>query len=297
METRSMHRSCCMILMLLDCFVRRWPLISPAHLLANLARKSPHRAGNNCSPKSPTSSPRALVKHPATSICAFLCASVSLPEALLAGGNLVPNPGFETTGWWHTYGSAGKVNVNAHTGSYSMRVTPRGDGAWQQISVTPNTTYTLTAWGKKDLTLAYLMIYVKNYGGAEIQRYFTSTSYAQNSITFKPTGTSCEIGAWACNGAGYGYADDFVLSAIPTPALRSNVIYLAWQAPPTPPLLSGYFVYRGPAPGSYNFKESVGNVLSWHSQPLLPGTYYFSTTAFDGTHESVHSNEVSAVVQ
>jgi len=241
------------------------------------------------------------MKHLAALICVFLSASVSLPEALLASGNLVQNPGFETTGSWSTSGSAGIVNVNAHTGSYSMRATSGNNGAWQQISVTPNTTYTLTAWGKKDSTLTYLMIFVKDYGGSAIGQYFTSTSYAQNSITFRPTVTSCVIGVWAWNGSGYGYADDFALSAIqPTPALSplpSNVIYLVWQAPLIPPLLSGYFIYRGPAPRSYNFKESVGNVLSWHSQPLLPGTYYFSTTAFDGTHESVHSNEVSAVVQ
>ncbi len=241
------------------------------------------------------------MKHPATSICVLLCASVSLPAALLAGGNLVQNPGFEARGSWSTSGSAGIVYGNAHIGSYSMRANSGNNGAWQQISVIPNTTYTVTAWGKKDSALGYLIVYVKNYGGSEINRYFTSTSYSQNSITFTPTVSSCIIGVWAWNGSGYGYADDFVLSAIqPTPALSprpSNVIYLVWQAPPTPPLLSGYFIYRGQAPGSYNFKESVGNVLSWHSQPLLPGTYYFSTTAFDGTHESAHSNEVSAVVQ
>ncbi|HEU0047791.1 MAG TPA: hypothetical protein VFQ43_09330 [Nitrososphaera sp.] len=246
------------------------------------------------------------MKHPATSICVLLCASVSLPAALLASGNLVQNPGFETAGSWSTSGNAGIVYGNAHTGSYSMRANSGNNGAWQQISVIPNTAYTLTAWGKKDSTLGYLIVYVKNYGGSEINRYFTSTSYSQNSITFTPTVSSCIIGVWAWNGSGYGYADDFVLtSSSPTPAPTPspalvrppNVIYLVWQAPPTPPLLSGYFIYRGPAPGSYNFKESVGNVLSWHSQPLLPGTYYFSTTAFDGTHESAHSNEVSAVVQ
>jgi hypothetical protein len=245
------------------------------------------------------------MKHPATLICVFLCASVSLPAALLQGGNLVQNSGFETTGSWGTSGGATRVYGNAHTGSYAMGATSGNNGAWQQISVNPNTTYTLTAWTKKDATLTNLMIFVK-HSGVEIDRYFTSTSYAQNSITFKPTTTSCIIGVWAWNGSGHGYADDFVLTSsspaptpTPSPALvrPSNVIYLVWQAPPTPPLFSGYFIYRGPAPGSYNFKESVGNVLSWHSQPLLPGTYYFSTTAFDGTHESVHSNEVSAVVQ
>jgi arylsulfate sulfotransferase len=128
--------------------------------------------------------------------------------------NLVLDPGFETTttGLWNTSGSAGRVNFNAHTGSYSMRATSGTDGAWQNITVTANKSYTLTAWGKKDSTLTNLMIFVK-YGTTEIDRYFTSASYVQNSITFSPTTTSCTIGVWAWNGSGYGYADDFVLTS------------------------------------------------------------------------------------
>src|SRR5205809_3990326 len=173
------------------------------------------------------------MKHPATSICVLLCASVSLPAALLASGNLVQNPGFETPSSWSTSASAGIVYGNAHTGSYSMRADSGNNGAWQQISVTPNTTYTLTAWGKKDSTLGYLIIYVKNYGGPDIFRYFTST-YGQNSITFKPTVGSCTIGTWAWNGSGYGYADDFVLtSSSPTPTPTPT---------PSPPATSQFYI-------------------------------------------------------
>jgi hypothetical protein len=170
------------------------------------------------------------MKNSARVICVFLCASVSLPAAL--GGNLVQNPGFETTGSWSTSGSAGRVNGNVHTGSYAMRATSGNNGAWQQIAVTPYTTYTLTAWGKKDSTLTNLIIFLKDYGGTETWRYFTSTSYAQNSITFTPTVTSCMIGVWAWNGSGYGYADDFVLTSssptptptpTPSPALVQNI--------------------------------------------------------------------------
>src|SRR5437762_4002467 len=132
------------------------------------------------------------MKHFAVLIGLFLCASVSL-----RAGNLVQNPGFETTGSWSTSGSAGIVKANPHRGSYSMRADSGNNGAWQQISVIPNTSYTLTAWGKKDSTLGYLIIYVKNYGGPEIHGHFTSTSYTQNSITFRPTTSTCLIGAWA----------------------------------------------------------------------------------------------------
>src|ERR1700740_29397 len=97
-------------------------------------------------------------------IAIFFCFSASVATA---ASNLVSNPGFETGGYWGVSGSAGVVYGNAHSGSYSMRATSGNNGAWQQISVTPNTSYTLTAWGKKDSTLGYLEIFVKNYGGAE----------------------------------------------------------------------------------------------------------------------------------
>src|ERR1700720_5051928 len=100
------------------------------------------------------------MKHLVALIGVLLCSSVSFAQT---DGNLVQNPGFETTGSWSTSGNAGIVNSNAHTGSYSMVATSGNDGAWQWISVNPNTTYTLTAWGKKDASLGNLIIFVKNY--------------------------------------------------------------------------------------------------------------------------------------
>jgi hypothetical protein len=146
---------------------------------------------------------------------------------------LVQNGGFETTGWWSTQGPAGRVNINPHTGSYSMRATAGNNGAWQAVYVTPGTSYTLTAWGMKDSTLANLMIFVK-YDGIETDRYFTSTAYAQNSITFTPRiTTTCYVGVWAWNGSGYGYVDDFVLA--PTTS--------ATPPPSSNGLLSGLYAY------------------------------------------------------
>ncbi len=134
------------------------------------------------------------------------------------GGGTPPsitNPGFESgTSPWTFYGSSRQAN-NAHTGTYSAR-SGTGDGG---VSVTitglsPNTTYTLKAWGKKDAAASF-KLFVSNFGGSgEQNTQFTSTSYAQKSLTFTTgsSATSATIGVWKWGGSGYGWCDDFTLS-------------------------------------------------------------------------------------
>lgn len=251
-------------------------------------------------------------------ISVSFCASLSLPTALLAGENLVQNPGFETTGSWSTSGSAGRVNANAHTGSYSMRPTSGDNGASQTISVNPNTTYTLTAWGKKDSRLGYLIIFVKNYGGADIFQYFTSTSYAQKSITFTPTASSCVIGVWAWNGSGSGYADDFVLTgssptSTPTPtptpvagvapnapsalkgtAASATQINLSWSDNATTE--NGFKIERSISGAAFTQIAIVAaNIREYTNAGLAASTnYYYRVRAYNSYGDSIFSNAATA---
>jgi hypothetical protein len=64
---------------------------------------------------------------------------------------------------------------------------------------------------------------------------------------------------------------------------------------------SGYRVYYGTAPGTYNQAPgagiNVGNVLTYTVTGLTSGTYYFAVTAFDSSNnESDYSNEVSKII-
>jgi hypothetical protein len=193
-----------------------------------------------------------------------------------------------------------------------MSATSGNNGAWQQISVTPNTTYTLTAWGIKNPTLANLIIFVKNYGGTQISRYFTSTVYTQNSITFKPTTTSCVIGVWAWNGSGYGYADDFVLTSSspnpqtqppPIPASPSNLtataasssqISLAWSDASTNE--AGFKIERSINGAPFTEVATVGaNINRYNSTGLSASTkYYYRVRAYNSSGNSGYSNTAAA---
>ena len=79
--------------------------------------------------------------------------------------------------------------------------------------------------------------------------------------------------------------------------LAPNTATLEWDAV-TFPTLSGYRVYYGTAPGSYQQPPGagvdVGNVTNFTVAGLGSGTrYYFAVTAYDGSNnESGYSNEV-----
>jgi PKD repeat protein len=78
---------------------------------------------------------------------------------------------------------------------------------------------------------------------------------------------------------------------------QAGSLTLAWDAS-TDPNVVGYYIYYGPASGSYNGKIDVGLVTQYTVPNLLDGTtYYFAATDYNASRqESGFSNEVSAVV-
>jgi len=72
---------------------------------------------------------------------------------------------------------------------------------------------------------------------------------------------------------------------------------LAWD-PVAHPLLSGYAVYVGPAPGHYDVRYMVGNVTSYELVGLDEGrNYHFAVTAYDVFYgESEFSNDVGTTI-
>lgn len=77
----------------------------------------------------------------------------------------------------------------------------------------------------------------------------------------------------------------------PSPTTTSKTLY--WD-PVNNSRVNGYKVYYGTASGKYGAPISVGKVTTYDVTGLQQGTtYYFAvTTVYDGTSESVFSNEV-----
>jgi len=100
----------------------------------------------------------------------------------------------------------------------------------------------------------------------------------------------------ACGGGGGGApaAPATTTTSSPSPGASAT---LAWDAVPVTGV-SGYRVYYGTAPGTYEQLPGqgidVGNSTTYTATGLGSGTvYYFAVTAYNNVTESGYSNEVS----
>ncbi|MBI5055369.1 MAG: fibronectin type III domain-containing protein [Nitrospirae bacterium] len=77
------------------------------------------------------------------------------------------------------------------------------------------------------------------------------------------------------------------------PNALTGSISIAWSAPDTnTDNLAGYKVYYGQGTGNYTNSVDIGNNTEAAISGLTPGTWCFTTTAYDSSgNESEHSNE------
>lgn len=76
-------------------------------------------------------------------------------------------------------------------------------------------------------------------------------------------------------------------------ACANQPVNLAWNASADPSVV-GYWVYYGPASGTYTNRLDAGAALTFTTPALPDGSYYFTATAYDtnGT-ESLFANEIA----
>jgi uncharacterized repeat protein (TIGR02543 family) len=131
-----------------------------------------------------------------------------------------------------------------------------------------------------------------------------SASYASGtSVTLTAsaaTGYSFTGWSGACSGTGtctVSMTTNRNATANFSQTTTSNTATLAWDPPASGTNFSGYHLYYGTAPGTYQqaFGQgiSVGNVTTYTVMGLSHGTrYYFAVTTFDTAgNESAFSNE------
>ncbi|WP_175609297.1 carbohydrate binding domain-containing protein, partial [Streptacidiphilus griseoplanus] len=152
----------------------------------------------------------------ATALGAAAAGLALLPGgASAADGNLTVNGGFETgtKANWTCSGTASVVTSPAHSGSYSLLSTPSASDTGQcaqQVSVQPNSSYTLSAWVQGP----YVYLGTTGNGTTDVSTWTTSSSWSQLSTSFK-TGastTSVTIYVHGWYGQGAFNADDITLT-------------------------------------------------------------------------------------
>lgn len=126
------------------------------------------------------------------------------------------NGGFETgfLSPWTNWNTASVVAGNARSGNYALKLNGGPGSAEQVVTLSPNTTYTLTGFAKTASSSEPVQIGVKNFGGTEQYVTITSTTYSQGSITFTTgaSNTSATIYIYKPSGSGAAYGDDFYVT-------------------------------------------------------------------------------------
>ncbi|CAN5185800.1 hypothetical protein BH11PLA2_BH11PLA2_29630 [soil metagenome] len=140
------------------------------------------------------------------------------------------NLGFENDlSIWNEYGGAVAANYNQHSGSRALRIVNSGGAEQVVTGLAPNTTYTLSAWGRNSVSSGsegYLG--VKSYGGSQLLTSFTTTSLALKTLSFTTgaTNTTATIFAYKPSTSNESFFDDFTLFRSPTlTAVSSQTIF------------------------------------------------------------------------
>lgn len=181
----------------------------------------------------------------------FSFSNITIPAALAdswSGGsnNLLSNPGFElgTNGWYAWAGGASTTSSTAHHGAQSLQIGTGMGGEAQNITLQPNTIYSLSAWGKTTGSGEYSQISLRVVDGAgnqvNYQMPFTMSDWTRQArtITTPATVSSALVFIMKNAGTGYFYADDisvakgrdveawpFARTSIWNTPLGSNAVY------------------------------------------------------------------------
>jgi chitinase len=170
-------------------------------------------AANCTSGPPPTTSPSTSASGTPSSTPSTSPSSSSTSSAPPPSG--IQNAGFESGSlapWSCTNNSGTVVTSPAHSGSYALQAAPTSsDDAQcsQTISVSPNTTYTLSAW--VDGPYTYLGV---SGSGGDSSTWTTGSTWSQLSTRFTTGASVSSVTVWVHGWYGQGAysADDFSLS-------------------------------------------------------------------------------------
>jgi len=201
----------------------------------------------------------------------ILAATVFAGPALASSANLLSNPGFESgslSGWTCDPGTAAVVTTPVHSGSYALAATPSSSDdaqCTQTVTVTPNTTYTLT--GEFQGSYVYLGI----TGGNDTWTP-SATNYQPLTTTYTTTAnqTSLQVYIHGWYAQPTYYTDDLSLTtgtgSTPTQTTTANPTLTSSPVPSQTPTPTG----TATPPGG----GSVGKVapyvdMSNNEEPML----------------------------
>lgn len=131
--------------------------------------------------------------------------------------NLLLNPGFEAglTGWT-VKGTASVQSTSssspAQSGTRSAYIASGGSAVEQVVGgLSPNTTYTLSAYVRRGASRSNVALGVKDFGGSQVAYSAPGTSYVKLTLRFRTGANSSSARIFFYSNSGSGRADTFEL--------------------------------------------------------------------------------------
>jgi hypothetical protein len=237
-------------------------------------------------------------------------AGVLLASGTAQAANLVSNPGFETgslSPW--TCANASVVTTPVHTGTRAVQGNPTASDfaqCAQNVTVVPNTAYTVSAWVRGGGGYVYLGV----TGGSQTWNPATANAWTQLSVSFTTAAgqTSLQVYVHGWYGQPAYNADDISVDgpggsspppSSPPPAgapgvpgnfritgSTSSSISVAWDA--STGTVTGYRVYEGTT-----VRATVTGTSATISGLGACTSHTYTVAAYNGNGESAKSNSAT----
>jgi hypothetical protein len=121
-------------------------------------------------------------------------------------------------GWGNPVVGADRTHATG-TSKYELRLGPGRDGVSQVVvGLSPNLTYTVSAWCRTSAANEALVLGVKDHGGPEVEAATSSTEWTRQSVDFTtgPQSTQAVIYLLkSTDGAGHAWCDNLTLPLRP----------------------------------------------------------------------------------
>ncbi|WP_058301821.1 fibronectin type III domain-containing protein [Gorillibacterium timonense] len=220
--------------------------------------------------------------------------TVTLPS----GPNLLKNSGFESGASNWSLSNATVVAGVYHSGNASLRVNPSANGQQGISNLLPNTTYTLSAWGKATVG-GSPNLYVQGLSVPSLT--FTGAEFEFKSVTFTTSAAVSWIGIkFANGGSAEGYLDDVQLivqdttapTAPGTPSasvLQAGSVQVVWSAASDANGVTRYVIYDN------GLEIGTTKTTSFTVLGLSPGSHVFTVVAQDASGNASESSGTTAV--
>jgi beta-glucanase (GH16 family) len=164
---------------------------------------------------------------------------------------------------WGAWNSATLTTNCKRSGNAGVQLSGNPASIEQTVTLKANTKYSFGGYGRVNTSGERAMFGVKNYGGSQLTKQVSSTSFARDSLVFTTgaSNTSAVLFWFKDNGTGTACGDDFFLKELPNvvTSAESELSVVETMCYPNP--FTDVFVIQSAGKFHYSLFDAMGHLL------------------------------------